>query len=238
MGLKKKLAALVGLVLISVSVANVELGALMNLDPPQKLILARAADPGCNADDIQKDLDAGEANACVTNPGVWDAADLLLLGEGILIFLASFMRWPRKGRWAIRIRKMAIVSGVILCGIALADRFDKLPGTSSEDLASLLPFPAPGIAVQIGLFAAGIFLIRGPKYKIHFEKEKKRKKIEIILIKNWTLHTSRAVTWVLFPRLERAKVLRNTRLLVNCGAIKDWLFTKMPSKVECEIVLQ
>ena len=42
MGLKKKLAALVGLVLISVSVANVELGALMNLDPPQKLILARA----------------------------------------------------------------------------------------------------------------------------------------------------------------------------------------------------
>ena len=81
MGLKKKLAALVGLVLISVSIANVELGALMNLDPPQKLILARAADPGCNADDIQKDLDAGEANACVTNPGVWDAPDLLLLGE-------------------------------------------------------------------------------------------------------------------------------------------------------------
>ena len=29
--------------------------------------------------------------------------------------------------------------------------------------------------MQIGLFAAGIFLIRGPKYKIHFEKEKKKK---------------------------------------------------------------
>lgn len=176
MGLKKKLAALVGLVLISVSIANVELGALMGLDPPKKLILARMADPGCNTDEIQKDLDAGEANACVTNPGVWDAPDILLLGEGLLIFLASFMRWPRKGRWAVRIRKMAIVSGVILCGVALADRFDQLPGTSSEDLATLLPFPAPGIAVQIGLFAAGIFLIRGPKYKIHFEKEKKRKK--------------------------------------------------------------
>ena len=176
MGLKKKLAALVGLVLIAVSIANVELGALMGLDPPKKLILARMADPGCTTDEIQKDLDAGEANACVTNPGVWDAPDILLLGEGLLIFLASFMRWPRKGRWAVRIRKMAIVSGVILCGVALADRFDQLPGTSSEDLATLLPFPAPGIAVQIGLFAAGIFLIRGPKYKIHFEKEKKRKK--------------------------------------------------------------
>ena len=96
MGLKKKLAALVGLVLISVSIANVELGALMGLDPPKKLILARMADPGCTTDEIQKDLDAGEANACVTNPGVWDAPDILLLGEGLLIFLASFMRWPRK----------------------------------------------------------------------------------------------------------------------------------------------
>ena len=93
---------------------------------------------------------------------------------------------------------MAIVSGVILCGVALADRFDQLPGTSSEDLATLLPFPAPGIAVQIGLFAAGIFLIRGPKYKIHIEKEKKRKKTEIIPIKNWISLTGRAEIWVLF----------------------------------------
>lgn len=176
MGLKKKLAALVGLVLIAVSVANVELGALMGLEPPQKLILARMADPGCNADEIQKDLDSGDANACVTNPGVWDAADLLLLGEGLLLFLASFMRWPRKGRWAIRIRRMAVVAGVLLCGVALADRFGQLPGTSSDDLAALLPFPAPGIAVQIGLFAIGIFLIRGPKYKIQVDNEKKNKK--------------------------------------------------------------
>ena len=176
MGLKKKLAALVGLVLIAVSVANVELGALMGLDPPQKLILARMADPGCNSDEIQKDLDSGDANACVTNPGVWDAPDLLLLGEGILLFLASFMRWPRKGRWAVRIRRIAVVAGVLLCGVALADRFDQLPGTSSEDLAALLPFPAPGIAVQIGLFAIGIFLIRGPKYKIQFDNEKKNKR--------------------------------------------------------------
>ena len=173
MGLMKKLAAIIGLALIGLSVANVEFGALMGLEPPQKVILARLADPGCNADEIQKDLDAGDVNACVTTPGVWDAPDLLLLLEGCVMFLASFMRWPRKGRWAVRIRKIAVVSGLILCGIALADRFDKLPGTSSEDLASLLPFPAPPIAVQIGIFAIGIFLIRGPKYRIVREKEKK-----------------------------------------------------------------
>ena len=39
-------------------------------------------------------------------------------------------------------------------------------------MAALLPFPAPGIAVQIGLFGLGIFLIRGPKYRIHFDKKK------------------------------------------------------------------
>ena len=176
MGLMKKLAAIIGLGLIAVSVANVELGALMGLEPPQKLILARLADPGCNSEDIQKDLDAGEVNDCVSTPGVWDAPDLLLLGEGCLLFFASFMRWPRKGRWAVRIRKMAIVAGVIFCGVALADRFDKLPGTSSADLAALLPFPAPGIAVQIGLFALGIFLIRGPKYKIEADSNKSREK--------------------------------------------------------------
>lgn len=166
MGLMKKLAAIIGLALIAVSVANVEFGAIMGLEPPQKLILARLADPGCNADEIQKDLDAGDANDCVTTPGVWEAPDLLLLLEGSIMFLTTFIRWPRKGRWALRIRKMAVVAGVILCGIALADRFDQLPGTSSEDLAALLPFPAPPVAVQIGIFAAGIFLIRGPKYRI------------------------------------------------------------------------
>ena len=63
MGLLKKLAAIIGLALIAVSVANVEFGALMGLEPPQKLILARLADPGCNADEIQKDLDSGDINS-------------------------------------------------------------------------------------------------------------------------------------------------------------------------------
>jgi len=175
MGLMKKLAAIIGLALISVSIVNVELGALMSLDPPQKLVLAKLADPGCNEDDIQTDLDSGDVNACVTAPGVWDAPDLLLLVEGCIMFFASFMRWPRKGRWAVRVRKMAVVTGVILCCVALADRFGQLPGTSSDELASLLPFPAPGIAVQIGLFAIGIFLIRGPKYKVQHDKERERK---------------------------------------------------------------
>ena len=178
MGLFKKLAAVFGLALIALSVANVEFGALMGLEPPQKVVLARLADPGCNADEIQKDLDSGDVNSCVTTPGVWDAPDLLLLAEGTLMFLTSFMRWPRKGKWAIRIRKTAIVSGFLLCAIALADRFDKLPGTSSEDLAVLLPFPAPAIAVQIGIFAIGIFLIRGPKYRVVKEKAPKKRKRE------------------------------------------------------------
>ena len=57
MGLMKKLAAFIGLGLIAVSIANVELGVLMGLEPPQKVILSRLADPGCNSDEIQKDLD-------------------------------------------------------------------------------------------------------------------------------------------------------------------------------------
>ena len=73
MGLMKKLAAIIGLTLVGLSIANVEFGALMGLEPPQKVILSRLADPGCNADEIQKDLDSGDLNACVTTPGVWEA---------------------------------------------------------------------------------------------------------------------------------------------------------------------
>ncbi len=178
MGLIKKLAAVIGLAMIAISVANVEFGALMGLEPPQKLILANLADPGCNKEEIQTDIDAGNLNSCVTATGVWDAPDLLLLIEGCVIFLSTFMRWPRKGRWAVRIRKLAVTSGLILCGLALADRFDKLPGASSEDLATLLPFPAPAIAVQIGIFAAGIFLVRGPKYRIEKNNRTQEEKRE------------------------------------------------------------
>jgi len=51
-----------------------------------------------------------------------------------------------------------------LCGLAIADATDTLPGPDAGDLAALLPFPAPAIAVQLGVFVMGIFLIRGPKY--------------------------------------------------------------------------
>lgn len=174
MGLIKKFSAIAGLLMIIAAIANVEFGALMPLDPPQKLILARVADQGCKADEIQKELDAGNVNECVTSIGVWDAPDLLLVAEGSILLLSTFLRWPRKGRWALRIRRLAIVSGIVLCGLALADSFDKLPGTSSEELAILLPFPAPPIAVQIAIFALGIFLIRGPKYEIDYDKTSKR----------------------------------------------------------------
>ena len=84
MGLLKKITALAGLVMIVAAVANVEFGALMQLDPPQKLILARAADPGCNSEEIQKDLDDGAMNECVTSIGVWD---------GLIYFLSQKVRF-------------------------------------------------------------------------------------------------------------------------------------------------
>ena len=164
MGGFKKLTGIIGLLMICVAVANVELGVLMPLEPPHKLILANMAQPGCSSGDIQSDLDSGSINTCVATLGVWDAADMLLILEGTILFFASFIRWPRRGRWAKRIRRMALVGGILLCGLAIADATDSLPGPDVEDLAALLPFPAPAIAVQIGVFMLGLFLIRGPKY--------------------------------------------------------------------------
>jgi hypothetical protein len=165
MGLLKKVSAIFGFALIIIAIANVEFGALMSLDPPQKLILANLANDGCNELDIQRDLNSGSMNDCVTTMGVWDAADVLMLVEGCAMFLAIFLRWPRKGRWAARVRRLSIIAGGLLCTLALADRFDLIPGGSAQ-LAELLPFPAPAIAVQLAFFSIGIFLLRGPKYVI------------------------------------------------------------------------
>ncbi len=164
MGLRRKVATLIGLAMIAVTVANVEFGALMPLNPPQKLIITKVADAGCTAEEIQTDLDEGRMSTCVSPLGTWEGPDLLFVGEGLLILFASKLRWPRRGKWAKRIRRGAMVTGILLCLVAVADRYDGLPGPSSSDVAELLPFPAPTIAVQIGIFALGIFLIRGPKY--------------------------------------------------------------------------
>ncbi|MDP6869195.1 MAG: hypothetical protein QGI21_00270 [Candidatus Poseidoniaceae archaeon] len=164
MGLRRKVATLIGMAMIAVTIANVEFGALMALEPPQKIIITKLADPGCNLEEIQSDLDSGISSDCVSPLGTWEGPDLLFVGEGIFILFATKLRWPRRGKWAKRVRRGAMVTGILLCAIAVADRYESMPGPTSSDIAELLPFPAPTIAVQIGLFAVGVFLIRGPKY--------------------------------------------------------------------------
>jgi hypothetical protein len=179
MGLLKKLSAIFGFALIVVAVANVEFGALMSLDPSKKLILANLSDDSCNSDSIQKDLDSGDVNSCVGSIGHWDAADILMIFEGCGMFLAGFLRWPKKGRWAKRFRRITIILGGMMCGLAVADSFDLMPGASSAELSQLLPFPAPPIAVQLTVFCVGIFLLRGPKYVITDDSSEKRKDLEM-----------------------------------------------------------
>jgi hypothetical protein len=179
MGLLKKLSAIFGLTLIAVAIANVEFGALMSLDPSQKLVLSNLSDDGCNSDNIQKDLDSGNSNSCVGSIGHWDAADILMIFEGSGLFLASFLRWPKKGRWAKRFRRMTIIVGAMMCGLAVADSFNLMPGASSAELSQLLPFPAPPIAVQLAVFSVGIFLLRGPKYVITDDSSDKSKELQM-----------------------------------------------------------
>ena len=112
------------------------------------------------------------------------------------MFFASFMRWPRKGRWALRVRKIALIAGVILCGIALADRFDQLPGTSSDDLAAS-SIPCSGNRSTDWFVRSWIFLIRGPKYRIKFDKKKDKRKKRRLFIQELDLAYKKVEIWVL-----------------------------------------
>ena len=60
-----------------------------------------------------------------------------------------------------------MVSGGMLFGLALLDRFELLPtGANSESLSDLIPLPFPPWLVQILMAVIGALLLRGPKYRV------------------------------------------------------------------------
>ena len=71
-------------------------------------------------------------------------ADILLVAEGSILLLSTFLRWPRKGRWASRVRKLAVVSGLVLCGLGLLIVLINYPELLLRRDIDCIAIPAPG----------------------------------------------------------------------------------------------
>ena len=164
MARKGKLASLIGLVLIGVVVANVFFGAFSPVDPPVKMNLSKLGSVSCSDESIQASVDMGMTSECFDYLGTFGGPDIMMLLEGIALFGAGFIKLPRKGKLATRIRRVSLMLGPLFIAFAIVDAFDLSPHVDTEQIAVLLPFHIEPVLIQLGAFMLGIFLIRGRKF--------------------------------------------------------------------------
>ncbi len=167
----RKVVGLLGLATIVFVIANVHFGMVADNvvegAGTARLDVLRLADPGCTIPEMEKEIQETGTAFCLGEKGTWGAADIFLLFWGILIVTAGRFRMPSDPRLAKRIRRVMFVSGAVLFGLALLDRFELLPtSANSSSIADIIPFPLDAWMVQILFAIIGAMLMRGPKYEI------------------------------------------------------------------------
>ena len=164
----RKILTLFGAAMMIFVLMNVQVGSVAPrvIDGAEgyKLDAFLMFDPSCSFDKVEEELRTSGSSYCLGEIGQWSGADLLMLMEGLFLFVYGFELPQNKG-WARRLRKIGFAMGVVLCSMALLDRFSLLPSpASSEGLATLFPFPVEPWVVQIMFAVFGVIMIRGPKY--------------------------------------------------------------------------
>ena len=168
-GLKKKIATLFGIALISFVICNVQLGIIapVAIDgaPNSTISVLKMTEPQCSFVEISNSLESSGQSYCLGTTGDWGGADFIMLLEGLVIVLAGRFKLPKGAGWVARSRKMAMVAGGVLFALAILDRLQLLPTpTNSTGLAELIPIDLSPWVVQIAIAILGAFLLRGPKY--------------------------------------------------------------------------
>ncbi|MGB0593549.1 MAG: hypothetical protein ACPG81_00020 [Poseidonia sp.] len=164
----RKILTVFGAVMMLFVIANVQFGAVAPrvIDGAEgtKLDALLMFEPSCSFDAVEEELRLNGNSYCLGEVGQWSGADLLMMMEGLFLFVYGFELPQNKG-WARRLRKAGFMVGCVLCTLAVLDRFSLLPTSASSDgLAALFPFPVAGWVVQIMFAVIGVLMIRGPKY--------------------------------------------------------------------------
>ena len=163
------LGTIVGGAIIAFVIANVQFGAVapMAIDGADdtKLDVLMLSDPTCSFEAIEAEIVSMGESYCLGEKGQWSGADILMLGEGLVIILAGRLELPQNKAWAQRVRKIGFIIGCTFFSFAILDRLGWLPSAAnSEGLADLFPLDVSPWLVQIGFAVVGAMLMRGPKY--------------------------------------------------------------------------
>jgi hypothetical protein len=164
----RKIMTLIGGAILVFVIANVQFGAVA----PQvitgaegyKLDALLMFEPSCSRALVEEELRNSGTSYCLGEVGQWSGADVMMLMEGLFLFVYGF-ELPQNKAWAKRLRKIGFVMGSVLVSLAVLDRLGWLPtSTSSQGLADLAPFPVEAWVIQILFAVVGALMIRGPKY--------------------------------------------------------------------------
>jgi len=164
----RKIMTLVGAALLLFVVANVQFGEvaprLIDGAEGYKLDAMLMFEPSCSPSLVEQELRDSGTSYCLGEVGQWSGADVLMLMEGLFLFVYGF-ELPQNKAWAKRLRKAGFIMGSVLCGLAILDRMGWLPSSaSSQGLADLSPIPIQPWVIQILFAILGALMIRGPKY--------------------------------------------------------------------------
>ena len=164
----RKIMTVVGAAILLFVVANVQFGAvaprLIDGAEGYKLDSLLMLEPTCSPSAVEAELRDTGTSYCLGETGQWSGADILMLMEGLFLFVYGF-ELPQNKAWAKRLRKAGFVMGSVLVGLAVLDRLGWLPtSASSQGLADLAPMPIEPWVIQILFAVFGALMIRGPKY--------------------------------------------------------------------------
>ena len=168
-GLKKKIATLFGIAVITFVISNVQLGiiapAAIDGAPNSTLDVLKMTEAQCSFNEISNSLESSGQSYCLGATGDWGGADFIMLLEGLVMVLAGRFKLPKGAGWVARSRKIAMVAGGVLFSLAILDRLQLLPTpANSTGLAELMPISVSPWMMQIGIAILGAVLLRGPKY--------------------------------------------------------------------------
>ena len=192
MARKGKLASLIGLVLIGVVIANVYLGAFSPVDPPVKMNLSKLGSVSCSDESIQASVERGMTSDCFDYLGTFGGPDIMMLIEGVALFGAGFIKMPRTGKWATRIRRISLMFGPVFIAFAIVDAFELSPHVEAEKIAVLLPYHLEPVVIQLGAFILGVFLVRGRKFVNEDDGGDKKKVDDAMLLEKERVEMDRA----------------------------------------------
>ncbi len=164
----RKIMTVFGAGLLVFVVANVQFGAVAPrvIDGAEgyKLDALLMFEPSCSPATIEEELSSSGTSYCLGEVGQWSGADVLMLMEGLFLFVYGF-ELPQNKSWARRLRKAGFIMGCVLFALAILDRLAWLPSSAnSSSLADLSPVPVEPWVVQILFAVFGALMMRGPKY--------------------------------------------------------------------------